>query len=62
MAMTYKTQHPPRPALEGADSGFVRFDPSMMMFEDLPPLKPQAQEMTDRGIVRLGATTITSVR
>ena len=56
------TQHPPQSIPEGADRGFVRFDTSTITLSELPPLKPQAQEITDRGIVRFGSAGITSAR
>jgi hypothetical protein len=62
MAEKNTSQHLPQPGPDGADRGFVRFDSSTITLSELPPLKPQAQEITDRGIVRLGAGNITSVR
>jgi len=62
MADKNTTRHLPRPIPEGADRGFVRFDSSMMTLSELPPLKPQAREITDRSIVRFGSSMITSER
>jgi hypothetical protein len=56
------SQHPLQPSPEGAYRGFVRFDSSTIMPSELPPLKPQAREITDRGIVRFGSSNITSAR
>jgi hypothetical protein len=62
MADKNTTQHPPQPILEGADRGFIRFDSSTITLSQLPPLNPQAREITDRGIVRFGSAGITSGR
>jgi hypothetical protein len=56
------SRHLPQPRPEGADCGFVRFENSTITLSELPPLKPQAQEITDRGIVRFGSSMITSER
>jgi hypothetical protein len=61
MAIKNKTQDPPQPIPEGADRGFVQFD-STITLSELPPLKPQARQITDRGIVRFGSCGITSRR
>ena len=62
MADKNTSQHPLQPGPESADRGFVRFDSSKRTLSELPPLKPQAREITDRGIVRFGSGTITSAR
>ena len=62
MAINNPRQHALQPISEGADYGFVRFDSSMMTLSELPPLKPQAREITDRSIVRFGSSMITSER
>jgi hypothetical protein len=62
MAIKSTTQYPPQPIPEDADRGFVRFDISTTTLSELPPLKPQAREITDRGIVRFGSSGITSER
>jgi hypothetical protein len=62
MADENTTQHRLQPILERADRGFVRFDSSTIMLSELPPLKAQTQEITDRGIVRFGSAGITSAR
>ena len=60
MAIKNKTQYPSQSIPEGTDGGFVRFE--AITLSELPPLKPQAQEITDRGIVRFGSSMITSER
>ena len=58
MAGNNTTQHPPQPIV---DRG-IRFESSTVTPSELPPLKPQARQITDRGIVRFGSGTITSER
>ena len=62
MADKNTSQHPLRPSTAGGDRGSVRFDSTTITLSELPPLKPQAQEITDRGIVRFGSSMITSER
>ena len=62
MAIRNPTQHPPRPIVEGAERGFVRFESSTVPLTELPQLKLQAPEITDRGLVRLGNSNIASAR
>jgi hypothetical protein len=62
MADKNSTRHLPQAIPEGGDGRFVRFDSSTITFSELPPLKPQAPEVTDRGIVRFGSSMITSAR
>jgi hypothetical protein len=62
MADKNTTQPPLQPGPEGACRGFVRFDSSTITLSELPLLKPQAREITDRGIVRFGSGMITSGR
>ena len=62
MAIRNPTQHPPRPIVKGAERGFVRFENSRVPLTELPQLKLQAPEITDRGLVRLGNSNITSAR
>jgi hypothetical protein len=61
MADKNTSQHLLQPSPKGVDRGFVWFDSTITLLE-LPPLKPQAREITDRGIVRFGSGTITSAR
>ena len=62
MADKNTSQRPVQPCPESADRGFVRYDCKTITLSELPPLKPQAQEITDRGIVRFGSSMITSGR
>ena len=62
MADQNTSQHSLQPSSEGTDGGFVRFDVSTITVSELPPLKPQARKITDRGIVRFGSSMITSER
>ena len=62
MADKNTTRHLPQAVLEGGDSGFVQFDSRTTTRSGMPPLKPQAREITDRGTVRFGGSTITSAR
>jgi hypothetical protein len=63
MAINNPRQHALQPISEGADYGFVRFDSSSTItLSELPRLSLQALEITDRGIVRLGLSNITSAR
>ena len=62
MAVKNTTQSPPRPILEDAARGFVRFESRTITQSQLPPLRLPAQNITDRGIVRLGSCGITFVR
>jgi hypothetical protein len=60
MAINNAQQYSSQPVLEAARHGFVRFVNSTIT--ELPRLKPQAPEIIDRGIVRLGAANITAAR
>jgi hypothetical protein len=62
MADKNTSQHPLQPSPKGVDRGLVQFDSSTITLSDLPPLKLQAQEITDHGILRFGSSTITSAR
>jgi len=62
MAVRNPTQYPPRPILEGTERGFVRFESNTATLTELPQLKLQAPETTDRGLVRFGSSNITSAR
>jgi len=62
MADKNTSRHPSQPGPECADRGVVRFEGSATTPSALPPLKPQAREITDRGIVRFGSACITSER
>jgi hypothetical protein len=62
MAINNPRQHASQPIQEGADYGFVRFDSSTIRLSELPRLSLQGPEITDRGIVRLGLSNITSAR
>jgi hypothetical protein len=62
MADKNTSQHSLQPSPQGADGGFVRFDGSTTTHSELPPLKLQSQEITDRGIVRFGSNSITAAR
>jgi hypothetical protein len=62
MADKSTTQYLPQPISGGADRGFVRFDSNTTTPSELPPLKPQAREITDRGLLRFGSCGITSAR
>jgi hypothetical protein len=62
MADKNTSQHPLQPSPEGAYRSFVQFDSSTITLSELPPLKLQVREITDRGLVRFGATSITSAR
>jgi hypothetical protein len=62
MAINNAQQYSSQPVPEGADYGFVRFDSSTITLSELPRLKLQTPEITDRGIVRLGLANITSAR
>jgi hypothetical protein len=62
MADKNTAQHPQQPTPESEDRGFVRFDSKTITLSQLPPLKLQAREITDCGIVRFGSGMITSER
>ena len=62
MADRNTSQHPLQLGSERADCGFLRFDSSTITPSELPPLKPQAREITARGIMRFGSAGITSAR
>jgi hypothetical protein len=62
MAGKNTSQHPLQPSPKGVARDLVQFDSSTIALSDLPPLKLQAPEVTDRGIVRFGSSTITSAR
>jgi hypothetical protein len=62
MADKNTTRYLPQAILEGGDGCFVRFDSGTITFSELPPLKTQAQEITDRGTVRFGSNSITAAR
>jgi hypothetical protein len=62
MADKNTTRHLPQAILEGGDGGFVRFENSTITLLELPPLRLQAREITDRGFVRFGSSMITSGR
>jgi hypothetical protein len=62
MADKNTSQHPLQPSPEGGYRGFVGFASSTIRSSELPPLKPQAREITDRGFVRFGSAGITPAR
>jgi hypothetical protein len=55
-------QRPEQTILKGGDRCLVGFEASSTAPSEIPPLKLQAQNITDPGVVRLGNSAITSAR